>query len=135
MVIILGQIDTAIVAYSGAVSCSPLLDLPGEFIQWGHVVQSSDRGRARELYKFYELDVTIERCHLAWQGEDHGPTCDGDEQSSVLKADRAPGPVGATTLRFPGGVAAATREFAVPVDPTVLKTLSVRLATVRNLVE
>jgi hypothetical protein len=52
-----------------------------------------------------------------------------------VKASRAPGLVGAAALRFSGGAAAAGREFAVPVDLAVLKTLSARPATVKNLVE
>jgi hypothetical protein len=56
-------------------------------------------------------------------------------KSSAVKASREPGPARAAAVRFSSGVAAAAREFAVPVDPTVLKTLSARPATVRNLVE
>jgi hypothetical protein len=56
-------------------------------------------------------------------------------RNSVGKASRASGPAGAAALRFSSGAAAAGREFAVPVDPTVLKTLSARLSTVRSLVE
>jgi hypothetical protein len=55
-------------------------------------------------------------------------------KSSAVKASRAPGPAGAAALRFSSG-AAAGREFAVPVDPAVLKTLSARPATVKSLVE
>lgn len=53
-------------------------------------------------------------------------------KSSVAKASRA---AGAAALRFSSGAAAAAREFAVPVDPAVLKTLSARPATVKSLVE
>lgn len=56
-------------------------------------------------------------------------------KSSAGKASRGPGPVGVAALRFSSGTAAAAREFAVPVDPAVLKTLSARPATVKNLVE
>lgn len=56
-------------------------------------------------------------------------------KSSAVKASRAPGLAGAAALRFSGGAAAAGREFAVPLDPTVLKTLSARPATVKSLVE
>jgi len=42
---------------------------------------------------------------------------------------------GAATLRFSSGSAAAAREFAVPVDPAVLKALSARPSTLRSLVE
>lgn len=56
-------------------------------------------------------------------------------KSSGAKANRAPRPAGAATLRFSSDAAAAAREFAVTVDPTVLKTLSARPATVKSLVE
>jgi hypothetical protein len=56
-------------------------------------------------------------------------------KSGAVKASRAPGPTGAAALRFSSGAATATREFAVPVDLAVLKTLSARPATVKSLVE
>lgn len=56
-------------------------------------------------------------------------------KSSAVKTSRAPGSTGAAALRFSSAAAAATREFAVPVDLAVLKTLSARPATVKSLVE
>ena len=56
-------------------------------------------------------------------------------KSSAMKASRVPGSAGAAALRFSSGAAAAAREFAVPVDLAVLKTLSARPATVKILVE
>lgn len=56
-------------------------------------------------------------------------------KSNAVRTSRAPSPTGAAALRFSSGAAAATREFAVPVDLAVLKTLSARPATVRSLVE
>lgn len=56
-------------------------------------------------------------------------------KSSAMKASRAPGPAGAAALRFSSNAAAGAKEFAVPVDLAVLKTLSARPATVKNLVE
>ena len=38
-------------------------------------------------------------------------------KSSAVKARREPGPACAAAVRFSSGVAAAAREFAVPVDP------------------
>jgi hypothetical protein len=56
-------------------------------------------------------------------------------KSSAVKARRVTGPAAAAALRFSSGVAAAAKEFAVPVDPAVLKTLSAQPATVKSLVE
>ena len=56
-------------------------------------------------------------------------------KSSAVKASRAPGPAGAAALRFSSNTTAAAKGFAVPVDPTVLKTLSARPSTVKSLVE
>jgi hypothetical protein len=53
-------------------------------------------------------------------------------KNSPVKASRAHG---AATIRFSSGSAAAAREFAVPVDPAVLKALAARPSTVRSLVE
>lgn len=57
-------------------------------------------------------------------------------KSRAVKARRMTGPAGAGAIRLlSGSAAAAAMEFAVSVDPTVLKTLSARPATVKNLVD
>jgi hypothetical protein len=56
-------------------------------------------------------------------------------KGGAVKESRAPGPAGATALRFSSSAAVDARGFAVPVDPTVLKTLSARPATVESLVD
>jgi len=57
-------------------------------------------------------------------------------KSRTMKAGRTGGPVGAAAMRLSSGSAAAiTIEFAVSVDPSVLKTLSARPSTVKSLVD
>lgn len=56
-------------------------------------------------------------------------------KSSSVKASRVPGPAVTAALHLSSGPYAGARELAVPVDPVILKTLSARPSTVRNLVE
>jgi hypothetical protein len=54
----------------------------------------------------------------------------------VTKTGRTAGPAGADAMRLSSGsAAAASLEFAVPVAPSVLKTLSARPSTVKSLVD
>ena len=54
----------------------------------------------------------------------------------VTKTKQTASPAGADAMRLSSGSpAAASLEFAVPVDPSVLKTLSARPSTVKSLVD